>query len=153
MYSCSNQHCASLWPIRQHQLWYPPKRLCSPRSGWNPSPLCILPLPLLFPTCFPPFPCLTRAFPTGAIQLDSCLHANTLQLRPSNLQSPGLHLQLYSNELDSTMLSHVLWYDVRVNSSNFFTYAFTGSCRALLCIVVPLSDMHGSADVNVGSNN
>ena len=39
--SCLNQHCDSLWPIRRHQLQYPPKRLCSPRSGWNPSPLCI----------------------------------------------------------------------------------------------------------------
>ena len=42
MYSCLNQHCPSLWPIRQHQLQYPPKRLCSLLSGWNPNPLCIL---------------------------------------------------------------------------------------------------------------
>ena len=35
VYSCCNQHCASLWSIRRHRLPYPPKRLCSPRLGWK----------------------------------------------------------------------------------------------------------------------
>ena len=54
MYSCLNQHWASSWPIRQHHLQYPPNFRCSPRSGWNPSPLCIFPLPLV-PLHFPKF--------------------------------------------------------------------------------------------------
>ena len=49
-----NQHCASLRPTGQLRLQFPPQRLCSPRSGWNPSPLCILPLPLIFHPFFRP---------------------------------------------------------------------------------------------------
>ena len=55
-YCCWNQHSASLWwPIRQHQFQYLLNQLCSPRSGWNPSPLCIVTLPLFCPPCLPPF--------------------------------------------------------------------------------------------------
>ena len=52
-----------LWPNRQHQLQYPPKRLSSPPSGWNPSPLCMFPLPIV---SFLVFLVLRR--PCGAVE-------------------------------------------------------------------------------------
>ena len=94
--------------------------------------VCILPLFLLFPPCFPPFLFL-RAFSQLElwIQLDPFHHAKTPQLRPINLQFPGRHPQRL---IQHQMLSHVLWCDfVRANClSNSFTHAFTSSCRMIL---------------------
>ena len=125
-------------------LQYPPKRLCSPRSGWNTSPLCNFRLPFLFPPCFPPFSFFPKPFPTGALNPAEAVssHKNTPQLHPSYLQFPGQHLQQYSNGLDlKSVLSHVLWCDfVHVDClSNSFIDAFTSSCRVFPCIFVPLS--------------
>ena len=133
-----NQHCASLWPIRHQQLQYPPKRLCSPRSGWNPSPLCMFPVPLHFGIMFSTFLFAHRA----------C----------SNLQFPGQPLQLYSNGLDSTSnavecpVVQCCSCKLPFGSHHLRVHRFVSrtllhslfQCRRL---------MRGSGDVNIGSNN
>ena len=108
-YSCSNQHCDSLKPIRQHQLQKTPKRLCPPRSGWNPSPLCIFSFAIRATLSkivwhsirFSNFHRAFTNWSDESIQLDPCRHAKTPRLHPSNLQFPGQPLQLCSNGTDS----------------------------------------------------
>ena len=55
-------HRASLWPSLQHQLQYPPKRLCPSGGGWYPSPLCICSLPFSHFLCLLLSPLFTVTF-------------------------------------------------------------------------------------------
>ena len=145
MYSCLclNQHWASLCPTRQHQLQYPPNFRCSPRSVHFSCALRATTLSKVVWHTFRFFHLSPGLYQLERwIQLDSCHHAKT----------PRLHLVLFNflgnlfsraqtGLIQHQMLSHLLRCSfVHVNCpSDTITYAFTGSCRVLLTIFVPLS--------------
>ena len=146
MYSCLNQHWASSCPIRQHQLQYPPNFRCS-RSGWNSSPLCISLLCLSKVVWHSiKFSTFHKAF-TNWSNESSLVLVITRKLFgciPLIFKFLGnLFSRTQTGLIQHQMLSHVLWCNfTHVNCpSDTITYAFTGSCRVLFSIFVPLSNI------------
>ena len=152
-FSCTlflNQHWASLCPIRQHQVQYPPNIRCSPRLK-------------------------SESFMNLSFALCAVWHSirfSTFHMNPawflssrenSSVASPvifnflgNLFSRTQTGLIQHLMLSHVLWCNyIHVNCpTDTITYAFTGSCRVLLIIFVPLSNSDSwICDVNVGSSN
>ena len=153
MYSCLNQHWASLCPIRQHQSQYPPNFRCSLRSGVEIRVLCACFLRPFVPLPFPKlqgtplrFSTFRRAF-TNWSNESSLVLVITRKLPcciPVIFNFLGnLFTRTKTGLVQHQMLSHVLWCNfIHVDCpSNTITYAFTGSCRVLLSIFAPLSNI------------